>query len=104
MTNEPPVLHALDLWKSYPRKQSFLARLREGADRELFHAVQALEFKLFAHQCLGVVGESGSGKTTLSRMIAGLLPPSRGRMLLDGKPIAEAGGAGRSRVQMASSS
>ena len=100
MTDERPVLNVLDLWKSYPRKQSFLARLRASAEPELFHAVQALEFKLFEHQCLGVVGESGSGKTTLSRMIAGLLPATRGAMLLDGKPIGEAGGAGRSSVQM----
>jgi peptide/nickel transport system ATP-binding protein len=100
MTDRQPVLHVLDLWKSYPSKQNFLARLRAGSEPSMFHAVQSLEFKLFEHECLGVVGESGSGKTTLSRMIAGLLPASRGRMLLDGKAIGEAGGAGRASVQM----
>jgi peptide/nickel transport system ATP-binding protein len=36
---------------------------------------------------VAVVGESGSGKTTLARMITGLLPPTRGRVIYDGKPL-----------------
>ncbi|MEW6267630.1 MAG: ABC transporter ATP-binding protein [Thermodesulfobacteriota bacterium] len=36
---------------------------------------------------LGIIGESGSGKTTLGRVIAGLLPPARGEILLEGKPL-----------------
>jgi len=38
-------------------------------------------------QTLAVVGESGSGKSTLARVIAGLLPPSKGRISFDGKPL-----------------
>jgi peptide/nickel transport system ATP-binding protein len=101
MTNDKPVLDVTDLWKSYPRKRGFFARLAGRSEPEHFHAVQALELRLFVHECLGVVGESGSGKTTVSRMIAGLLPASRGRMLLDGKPIGEpTSGVARSGVQM----
>jgi peptide/nickel transport system ATP-binding protein len=33
------------------------------------------------------VGESGSGKSTLARVITGLLPPSAGRVLFEGKPL-----------------
>ena len=36
---------------------------------------------------LGVIGESGSGKSTLARVLAGLVPPARGSVLLDGKPL-----------------
>ena len=39
-------------------------------------------------QTLAVVGESGSGKSTLARVITGLLPPSSGRIVFDGKPFA----------------
>ena len=39
-------------------------------------------------QALGVIGESGSGKTTLARVVAGLIPPARGTVLFDGKPLA----------------
>jgi len=41
-------------------------------------------------QTLAVVGESGSGKSTLARVVTGLLPPSRGRVVFDGKPLSAA--------------
>jgi iron complex transport system ATP-binding protein len=36
-----------------------------------------------------LLGENGSGKSTLLKVLAGLLPPSRGTALLLGRPIAE---------------
>ena len=38
-------------------------------------------------QTLAVVGESGSGKSTLARVVTGLLPPSQGRVLFDGREL-----------------
>ncbi len=38
---------------------------------------------------LGVVGPSGSGKTTLVNVLLGLLPPSEGRILVDGRDVAD---------------
>jgi peptide/nickel transport system ATP-binding protein len=37
---------------------------------------------------VAVVGESGSGKSTAARVVTGLLPPSRGRVLLGGRTLA----------------
>ena len=36
---------------------------------------------------VAVVGESGSGKSTLARVITGLLPPGKGAILFQGKPL-----------------
>ena len=36
---------------------------------------------------VAVVGESGSGKSTLARVITGLLPPSKGAVLFNGKAL-----------------
>jgi peptide/nickel transport system ATP-binding protein len=36
---------------------------------------------------LGVVGESGCGKSTLARLIMGLLPPTAGEILVDGRSL-----------------
>ncbi len=36
---------------------------------------------------VGVIGESGCGKSTLARVMAGMLPPARGDIILDGKPL-----------------
>ncbi len=36
---------------------------------------------------VGVIGESGCGKSTLARVIAGLLPPAQGDIILDGNVL-----------------
>ncbi len=43
---------------------------------------------IYPGQTLAVVGESGSGKSTLARAITGLLPPEKGTVTFDGRPLA----------------
>jgi len=38
-------------------------------------------------QTIAIVGESGSGKSTTARVMTGLLPPSKGNVLFNGKPL-----------------
>jgi peptide/nickel transport system ATP-binding protein len=45
-------------------------------------AAEDVTFSLPAGGCLALVGESGSGKTTIARCVAGLHPPSAGRIRL----------------------
>ena len=49
--------------------------------------LQDVSFSLEQGQTLAILGSSGSGKTTLIKIANGLLTPTRGEMLIDGKPI-----------------
>lgn len=44
---------------------------------------------LSSHERLGLMAPSGFGKTTLCKILAGYERPDSGRVLLDGKPLAE---------------
>jgi peptide/nickel transport system ATP-binding protein len=50
-------------------------------------AVSDVSLSLDTGKTLAIVGESGSGKSTLARCIAGILPPTRGRIILDGNVL-----------------
>jgi ABC-2 type transport system ATP-binding protein len=52
-------------------------------------AVIDVNFSVGPGEVLGYLGPNGSGKSTTVRMLAGLMPPSRGRILYDGRDIEE---------------
>ena len=45
-----------------------------------------LSFSVRPGMCVALVGASGSGKSTVGQLAAGLLQPTSGRILLDGRP------------------
>ena len=49
--------------------------------------IDNLSFKITAGQKVALVGKMGSGKSTLSRLIAGILEPSSGAILIDGVDV-----------------
>lgn len=55
--------------------------------RSTVAAVKNVDFTLKKGDFCVLVGESGSGKSTLARMLTGLISPTSGDVLLDGKPI-----------------
>ena len=50
-------------------------------------AVAGLSFGVEAGQVLGLVGPNGAGKTTTLRAIAGIIPPTRGRLVVAGHDV-----------------
>jgi ABC-type polysaccharide/polyol phosphate transport system ATPase subunit len=48
-------------------------------------AVKNLSFDLNHGNVLGIIGANGAGKSTLLRAIAGILPPTEGRIVVNGK-------------------
>lgn len=54
--------------------------------------------ELAAGQCLLVCGANGSGKSTFLRVLATLVPPTYGRVLYDGRPLADWGPEVRQRI------
>ena len=59
------------LWKTSPPKR----------------ALKGVSLEVAPGEVVAIVGGSGCGKTTLGRTIAGLLKPTGGSILFDGKPI-----------------
>jgi peptide/nickel transport system ATP-binding protein len=59
--------------------------------RAKLRAVEHVDLALAAGDGLGIVGESGCGKSTLGRVLIGLLAPSGGDMLLEGRPLPRTG-------------
>src|ERR1700749_1850830 len=55
-----------------------------------FHAVDKVDLAVREGEFLTLLGPSGCGKTTILRMIAGLVPPSAGRIRLGGSDITKA--------------
>ena len=69
-----------------PTLRGTLVRLgrRERVIREI-EAVRDVSFEVRHGSVLGVVGANGAGKSTLLRTIAGILPPTRGRVTVHGQ-------------------
>jgi ABC-type polysaccharide/polyol phosphate transport system ATPase subunit len=69
-----------------PTLKGTLLRLgrRERIIREI-EALQQVSFEVPHGKVLGVVGANGAGKSTLMRTVAGILPPTRGRVEVHGR-------------------
>ncbi|OCX72535.1 ABC transporter ATP-binding protein [Acidithiobacillus thiooxidans] len=53
--------------------------------REHFQALDDVSFTVEQGEALGLLGHNGSGKSTLLQIIAGILQPSKGRVIANGR-------------------
>jgi ABC-2 type transport system ATP-binding protein len=63
-----------------------------------FTAVDGISFSVREGEILGMLGPNGAGKTTTIRMITGFLPPTGGRVTVDGKDLFESPREARRQV------
>ncbi|MGI9127838.1 MAG: ABC transporter ATP-binding protein [Roseomonas sp.] len=89
--NDAPMLELRDITRRFEKKLDFAGRIaqRLGAPvrEEVVHAVDRVSLTVRRGEVVGLVGESGCGKSTLGRMVAGILPPTEGTILRDGRDI-----------------
>ena len=57
--------------------------------------VKGVSFDVYEGEFLSILGSSGCGKTTILRMLIGILPPTGGKILKDGKDITQTHPSGR---------
>jgi peptide/nickel transport system ATP-binding protein len=78
-SHQAPLLELRDLEKTF-----VTGWLR---NRKTVRAVAGVDLTLRRGQAIGLVGESGSGKSTVARLIARLVPPTSGQILLNGSDV-----------------
>ncbi len=81
-----PLLSMRDLEVHFQLRGGNLARLF-GKDTGTVKAVDGVNLELHKGEVLGVVGESGSGKSTLGRAVLGLVRPTGGQIVYNGRDI-----------------
>jgi len=69
-----------------PLVERLLARRNPVISVRKVHAVKDVSFVVNHGEAVGIIGRNGSGKSTLLRAIAGLMPPTNGRVWAAGRP------------------
>ena len=86
-----PVLEICNLTKSYP--------LPGGGEPRRITVVDVAGFVVNEGEQVALEGPSGSGKTTLLHLIAGIVAPTSGRIVVAGHEISRLGEAARDKVR-----
>jgi len=74
-------------------KEYTIRRIQRRVFFDEFEALRGVSFEVGTGQALGIVGPNGAGKSTALRVIARILPPTGGRVVVAGRvaPILELG-------------
>ena len=75
------LLETRDVHRTFTVRSGFLQ------PKKTLHAVNGVSLTVNKGEVLGLVGESGCGKSTLAKMLLGLLEPTSGDILFDGRPL-----------------
>jgi putative spermidine/putrescine transport system ATP-binding protein len=83
----PVAVAGLEAGTAGAREQSRIKLHAQGLSKAYgaSMALQPLELKVYSGELLALLGPSGSGKTTLLQVICGLIEPTGGRLVIDGR-------------------
>jgi putative ABC transport system ATP-binding protein len=77
-----------------------LSKRYAAGDGEPVRAIDALTLSIARGELVALYGPSGSGKTTLLKLVAGLLAPDRGSVVVDGREISALSEGERARFRL----
>jgi ABC-type polysaccharide/polyol phosphate transport system ATPase subunit len=87
-----PAVMVEDLWVRYKTQSESTQDVRrrflsgqKGRGTRQIDAIRGISFEVPSGSVYGVIGHNGAGKSTLFRTIAGILPPSEGRVAVRGR-------------------
>lgn len=75
--NNQALIEVEQVYKSFPMPES----------KGEFTVLHNIDLTVKSDEVVALLGRSGSGKSTLLRIMAGLIPPSQGRIISNGKPL-----------------
>ena len=82
-------IHPLDSIPVAPEARPVyeIERLSKTYARNQLVALSDVKLTIHKGEFVSVIGSSGCGKSTLLKIMAGLLPPTTGRVVLEGRPV-----------------
>jgi NitT/TauT family transport system ATP-binding protein len=96
---EPPIEAPQKNHNRFPKLEvENISKVYPGKGKQLLTVLQDINIKIFPREFICLVGTSGCGKSTLLNIIAGLLPPSTGEVLVDGQSVTGRPGSDRGMV------
>jgi ATP-binding cassette subfamily B protein len=78
-----------DVWFRYPEAVEGSPATADAPDDDPSWVLRGISFRIHPGERVALVGENGAGKTTITKLVVRLYEPTRGTILLDGRPLAE---------------
>jgi ABC-type polysaccharide/polyol phosphate transport system ATPase subunit len=91
VSDRAPAIVVEDLWVTFrayrdrPTLRNALTSRRSRQRSMMVEALAGVSFEIPGGSVCGVIGRNGAGKTTLLRCVAGILPPTSGRVTVWGR-------------------
>lgn len=88
MTNAIQIEHVGKQYKLFKNNKARLIDslgIKKPGLYEVHHALSDINFDIKKGETVGIIGTNGAGKSTLLKIITGVITPSQGRLVVDGR-------------------